>query len=47
MKVTVIITYFNETLANLFNTILSVVRETTTVHLAEVIVIDDCSYNGK
>lgn len=47
MKVAVIITYFNETQANLFSTILSVVRKTTRNHLAEVIVIDDCSNNGK
>ncbi|KAL5284300.1 hypothetical protein ACFFRR_006531 [Megaselia abdita] len=43
MRASVIITYFNETKVNLFSTILSVVKKTTRKHLAEVIIIDDCS----
>uniref|UniRef100_T1GP69 Uncharacterized protein n=1 Tax=Megaselia scalaris TaxID=36166 RepID=T1GP69_MEGSC len=46
-KASVIITYFNETQVNLFNTILSVVKKTNRKYLAEIIIIDDCSYNEK
>lgn len=47
MKAAVIIAFFNETQDNLFRTILSVVKKTTRKYLAEVIVIDDCSFDGE
>lgn len=47
MKVSVIISFFNETQINLFKTILSVVNKTTRKYLKEIIVIDDCSFDGK